>query len=432
MSNYFDLHLTFHMETILEKLYFYRGMRGDQIANMVYLNPTLSEEKSVYNVLRKLKNQGLVLSVKLQENISRGSIYYLSQKGYELTLHLFNVEEGQKGNGWIEYYSIYSEDLKDIPGSEKTFGDIPYEVFVPPLKQVAHHLALIDFFIEIPRDTGYVIDRRLNLYASHKFNINGNIKRYRPDAEISIMDTDKTFAIEIDRGTENGLHLREKFKTYCEAFRIMEENDIPIPCGIIFVVEEKRRDHGIKRRWGTILTAFINEMKPYLDKVNLILTSMDKVKETLTFEVKREKVDKEARDFITKILKENLNFPYANVYHDTKTNKMVYGIGYSDIDYKVMFATISNEYESKVYLTYLEFIKSRLQNAKEKKEVEQLTFTGIEKVLFFTHQKPVILDNIASLDFPLEFKDELAQIDNKLRTARIKLKEVNPLDFSLF
>lgn len=148
-------------EQIIENLLLYRGMTAKQLTYLIDPFPTLSLEKSIYNYLRILKKQGLVVSYKLQENVSKGSLYFLTKSGYDLAKDIFNVEEGQTGSGWIS-----SE-----PGLQADLADIPYETFKPPLKQSAHHLMLVNFFIQLKSIdvNNDWINHRINLYAAFEY-----------------------------------------------------------------------------------------------------------------------------------------------------------------------------------------------------------------------------------------------------------------------
>ncbi|PFQ44837.1 hypothetical protein COK05_16000 [Bacillus cereus] len=64
----------------IQALYLYRGTTDKQLAIIVYEQEeyTLSREKNIYNSLRKLKNQGIVQSIRLQDNFAKGPLYYLT------------------------------------------------------------------------------------------------------------------------------------------------------------------------------------------------------------------------------------------------------------------------------------------------------------------------------------------------------------------
>ncbi|PFQ44836.1 hypothetical protein COK05_15995 [Bacillus cereus] len=66
---------------------------------------------------------------------------------------------------------------------------LDFELNKPQLKQVAHHLILIDFFIHCLRMKNKISEHRLNLYAA-------------------------IYTIEIDMGTETSEQLKQKFRMY--------------------------------------------------------------------------------------------------------------------------------------------------------------------------------------------------------------------------
>jgi sugar-specific transcriptional regulator TrmB len=62
MAYVFGFNLSHQSERILKTLLIYRGMTAKQLTGFLFgpLQHSLSEEKSVYNYLRKLRGQGLV------------------------------------------------------------------------------------------------------------------------------------------------------------------------------------------------------------------------------------------------------------------------------------------------------------------------------------------------------------------------------------
>lgn len=416
MAYVFGYNLTPYSERIIEFLMTYRGMTAKQLTAMMHapFSYNLSEEKSVYNYLRKLKKQGLVVAIKLQTNIANGSIYYLSPKGYDYAKDMLNIEEERTGTGWIKHYREFEES---------NFGDISYDLHMPPLKQLAHHLMLIDFFIElnmIDEDTYDVIKHRNNLYSSKTYFVDGKKNRCRPDAEIVLGNN--RFAIEIDRATESHEQLLQKFETYRQYLDRSNDPAEKID-GIIFIVENKRRDHGIKRRWTNILSAFFKTMYKHHNNLNLIMTTLDAAKETLLFELKRNSFESEAFNEIEDILKSK---GYSNVvrWKDNKKGELVLSHAVFNKKYHIFFNAISQEFESRLYSRYFNFL-NKLDYAKEKEQVSNLEFAGYKKLLFYDLRKPYIVDKTNFLDGHLS--STIAELSDS------EMKSFNEhLNFSLF
>lgn len=416
MAYVFGYNLTPYSERIIEFLMTYRGMTAKQLTAMMHapFSYNLSEEKSVYNYLRKLKKQGLVVATKLQTNIANGSIYYLSSKGYEYAKDMLNIEDERTGTGWIKHYREFEET---------NFGDIPYSLHMPPFKQLAHHLMLIDFFIElnmIDEDTYDEVKHRNNLYASKNYYVDGVKNRFRPDAEIFIGN--KHFAIEIDRATESHEQLLQKFETYKQHLDYSNDPAEKID-GIIFIVENKRRDHGIKRRWTNVLSAFFKKLYKHHNNLNLIMTTLDAAKETLLFELKRNSFERESFNKINEVLK-NKGYSKILCWEDKNTNEFVMSYALFDNKYHIFFNAISQEFESRLYSRYINFLKS-LPYAKEKEQVSNLEFAGYKKLLFYDFRQPYIIDKANHLD--PEFTNKIAELSDS------EMKSFNEyLNFSLF
>jgi hypothetical protein len=364
---------------ILQSLFIHRGMTAKQLTQVLNPStlPSISQEKSILNYLRKLKKQKLVVSVRLQRDFSYGSIYYLTDRGDELIKHWLNICKGQQGEGWV---------MADNP----LFGDIPYPISRPPLDQTLHHLALIDFFIELNKHTDLGLDYRLNLYASKNYYVNGEKFRFRPDGEIKLMDG-RRIAVEIDRGTENHEQLRRKFKVYRQYLDYVydSKSETP-PVAILFVLEDKQRQHGIKRRWANIATAFLAEIGPYHDKVNLIMTSLTKTKETLHFEINRDYYGKLSYENLLNNLNGGLHELYG--FLDKKNRfSIIIAINRKAKKYFVIFCTISQTYETFIYSRLSIFLNSILNLAKLQNLVKNLEFVNNLEGVFYKEEIPFIL-----------------------------------------
>ncbi|MBA2873160.1 hypothetical protein HNQ85_003498 [Anoxybacillus calidus] len=387
MSYLFGHNLSIHSLKIIEILFKYRGMTANQIAHMIHSGHyTLAQEKSVYNYLGKLKKQKLVNSYRLQGSFSRGSMYYLSEKGYELAKHWLNIEQEQKGDGWILSDQLHGEG----------YADLPYDVYKPPLEQTTHHLLLIEFFKQLKMIEGIDLYHRLNLYASKKYQVDGQMYRYRPDAEIKLADG-RIFAIEIDRATETHEQLRKKFKTYRNYLEYLRKTEQPIPTGIIFVVEAKRREHGMKRRWENMMSAFFEEIGDFHKDFYLVMTSMDRVPDTVLFEHYRVEYEKAASVAIRKEL-ENV---YDKVSNYAKRNPIrnIFSIAIHKKSglFDLYSNVVCHEMDTALYSRVYDFYQRFEPEAKKYDEVKDYDLNATYINCIFV-EKPFIIQSLDSYE----------------------------------
>lgn len=393
-------------ERILKLLLCYRGMTAKQLAFIFFQTEqiTLSQEKSIYNDLAKLKKQVLVKSLRLQQNISTGSLYYLSQAGYDYVKDLLNIEADQTATGWLP--ADYDE--YDV-------ADLSYDVYLPPLKQTAHHLLLIDFFKELHThsdELGETITHRHNLYAARKYKTREGMIRYRPDAEIII--NNKTFTIEIDRATESHEQLKQKFQTYRQYFEATaNDTDAEHPVGILFVVESRRREQGIQRRWHNILSAFYSVLKDYSHRLNLILTTIDQVTYTILLEREREFHKAQIKDHLKFYIESNQrSFFLENATSDGP----LFAIVIDDTDtYRLLLCDIAHEYESSIYKKQMHFHDQHLNVYKKKQftiQDQTVAFKDYQTVLFYPRYKPVVLNTFQAYKLDINLTHKLSLLSD--------------------
>ncbi|MCC3359450.1 replication-relaxation family protein [Bacillus sp. REN16] len=412
MSYLLSFNLSYFSIGIIEYLFKYRGMTASQLAAMQ--NPhgySLSQEKSIYNYLLKLKKLNLVTATRLRDGYSKGSIYYLTSEGYEYAKNWLNIEEGQGGDGWI------------FGNGFPSFADIPYETYKPPLEQTTHHLLQIDFFAKVRRLPATLVDHRLNLYSSEYFEIDSEKYRFRPDAEITLLDTLQNYTVEIDRGTESHEQLRNKFRTYRQYFDFISNEGIEkLPNGIIFVVEEKRKNHGMKRRWVNVLSAFFAEIGPYHKNVNLIMTPMDKVEEVILTEMDRKMLEGKASREVSRILEKSYEKVTSYSFRDKKevVTSMAYSHAIKEDSYIVYFNATSQMYESKVYSRFFEFKERLLNNAQSSKEVENLAFIGWSKQIFYVNEPPYLVGNLSNYNLDKNIQEQLIDFDRNVEFIKLK------------
>ena len=373
-------------ERILKLLLCYRGMTAKQLAFIFFQTEqiTLSQEKSIYNDLAKLKKQGLVKSLRLQQNVSKGSLYYLSQAGYDYVKDSLNIRAGQTATGWLppDY-------------GEYDVADLSYDVYLPPLKQTAHHLLLMEFFKELYTHSdkvGETITHRHNLYAARKYKTPEGMIRYRPDAEIII--NNKIFTIEIDRATESHEQLKQKFQTYRQYFETTaNDKEAEHPAGILFIVESRRREQGIQRRWHNILSAFYSVLRDYSHRLNLILTTIDQAADTILFEREREFHKAQIKDHLKSYIEPNQRSFFLE---SAESDEPLLAIAIDGTDtYRLLLCDVAHEYESSIYRKQMHFHDRQLKAYKQKQFTIQdktVAFEDYRTVLFYPKYRPVVLD----------------------------------------
>jgi hypothetical protein len=404
MSYSLGYDLSYYAEVIVEYLFRYRGMTATQIAHILYgKHYTLAQEKSVYNYLRKLKKQKLVTSYRLQGNISRGSLYYLTEQGYEFAKYLLNIEQGKKGEGWIVPYCSLVE----------SYGDFPYDLYKPTLNQLPHHLMLIEFFKQINAiDLDTECSYRTNLYAAKEYIMDGKEHHYRPDAELKFRDG-RIFAVEIDRATESHEQLRRKFRTYRNYLQYLHSNNKRLPSGIFFVVEEKRREHGIRRRWENVMSAFFEEMSDFHKNFNLIMTTMNDVPETILFEFHRDAYERAAQKTIENVLKERYDKVLTFGYYKENPIKIIFSsaINISLGTFDLYGNAVCHEMDTALYSRLYDFYQRIVPAAHEHEELK--LYSLHETYINVAHVKKPTL--VRSLD-SYEVDDLMKKIIRSLQT----------------
>lgn len=283
-------------KTILIILFTYRGMRAKDLA-VFYTESytyTLADEKSVYNYLLKMKKKGFIKATRLQGINSLGSIYYLTPVGHELAKEILNISVGQQGTGFL-------------PVTEETvFWDVPFEYQTPPLKQTDHFLMTIEFFKQLIASDEFFY-HLTTYYSNLTYYLNQKEYKVKPDAAVII--NDNFYAVEMDRATESHDQLLAKFQKYkeyhdfCE--RVEDKSTVTPVHTILFVVEARSRQHGIKRRWTNVLSAFFKAFGEDFPSINLILVPLNEVGQTLEFELYRVEKEKDIYESYERLMAKN-------------------------------------------------------------------------------------------------------------------------------
>lgn len=259
---------------------------------------------------------------------------------------------------------------------------------------------------------GETITHRHNLYAARKHRIREGIIQYRPDAEILI--NDKVFTVEIDRTTESHEQLKQKFHTYRQYFEtIANDSAKELPAGIVFIVESRRREHGIQRRWHNILSAFYSVLSDYSHQVNILLTTIDRVAETLWIERERETYRSQIRDHIKSYIEPNQRVHFLS---NTSHTEPLTAIVTDETDtYRLLLCDVAQEYESAIYRKQIHFQDRQLTGYKQKQFTIQnrnVAFKDHKTVLFYPTYRPLIVDSFKTYTLSVNLTHKLALLSD--------------------
>ncbi|WP_346200245.1 replication-relaxation family protein [Caldifermentibacillus hisashii] len=364
---------------IIRTLYRYRGMTAWQLAQKVHntYTPKNSQKSMIHNYLKRLKKQKLVTSKKLEEDVALGSIYYLTPIGFNIAKDLLNIEIGQIGDGYLFADDFESEGYH-------THADLEYSIYKPPLEQIGHHLLLIDTLIKLDfLDKGNLIDYRLSMYATREYQSDKGNGKLRPDAEM-LIDSNRSYFIEIDKGTEGYQQLYGKFINYKHYFSQLNEEELPD--AILFITDEKRQLYGIKRRWATILTAYLNAMGPFSAKVNLIFSPINMLEDTISLEMKRPYYNKLAEESVRTYFK---NEGYSSVKFFKFKSMLPFAVAIKGNKYQLIFTRLANEFESLVFGGFFLFSKKMhiIDAEIQKNKLQRL---GLEQVILYHDRRPYL------------------------------------------
>lgn len=406
MSIINDYRLTHCSIRILEYLFYYRGMTALQLTQMYYEveQPMSTQKSNIHNYLSKLKKQGLVDSKKVNDPLHLGSLYWLTQRGLDTVKDLLNIEIGTQGSGYIF--------LND--SNYQSHADLPYDIYAPPRKQVEHHLLLIDFFNTLRRDfyEDDYISHRLSMYCSVEYPSRPKPAKIRPDAEIVLPGGD-VYWIEIDRSTESHAQLMSKFYNYKHYFDYLKQNNLPLPMkAVLFVTDTKSQNHGLKRRWTSMLSAFLKVMHPYEADVRLLYTSLHDLEQTLRFEMQRKELEVAARNFLNTHAQLE-DYPKMIPFIKTTTQNLWYALALNESAYKIIYANISNTFDSSAYTNFQHFLAYEA-TIKKKDEVQKLKFQGLERIIFYQDDPPQLLHQLHGTESNSKIEEMLKQLSTHL------------------
>ncbi|MDE3840260.1 hypothetical protein C0966_13035 [Bacillus methanolicus] len=390
---------------LLTLLFYYRGMTALQLAKMYFKshNPTAVQKSSVHNYLRKLKDQKLVTSKKLDGDNYVGSLYYLTQAGLEVVKSLLNIEDGQTGTGYI----LANENKED------TQADLEYGIYKPPMEQIHHHLILIDFFVRLRLMSNQQVDHRLSMYASKEYEYNGKEAKIRPDAEV-VLPYDRHYCIEIDRATESHSQLIQKFENYRHYFEYAEEINEKLPTAIVFVTDEKQYQYGMNRRWTNVLAAYLKTMGDYALKVNLFMLPLNKVEHFIRFETYRPQLNRKVQTLLEKTLIQKGNYKDVQTFKQpTDYSSIDYMIAFTQTKYHVYFVRVAYEYDASIFSGFHHFINN-LGDIHRKQQTPYKP-SGVSQAIFYTDERPFLPDYMRkNYDLPQEFLSHLELLSQHL------------------
>lgn len=282
---------------VVHILFLYRGLRAKDVAALRYNTNdiTIANEKSTYNLLKRLQEKGMVM--RLKNAVSDHSIYYLSVKALEFVKYELNIQYGANGNGYLP--------LK----SDTTLWDIPYKIYSPPRYQWGHYLMVIDCIKTLLPLYGEI---RLQLAYYCNLDYEHNYKTFKVKPDLMIKTAKKSFAVEVDTGTESMKQLIDKFrkyKLYCEYCSINAEEQ---KVDTILLVVPNASETNLNRRWVTILEAFYTAFDEQLKTpLNLIFVPMNKVEGAVRFEMQKCSFENEYKNQIKDHL---LQLGYTNAF----------------------------------------------------------------------------------------------------------------------
>ncbi len=321
--------ITWKQKIIIRILFEYRGLLYEQLieelSHRFARGPsTRSFAKNTYKDLQKLEEQRLIIRDPIKLGRTKDMIY-LSEAGHEYAGELLGIFPGHVGSGW-----------------DKDYGDFPYELQRPPRPSspvVHHHLMVSDVLLRLERLKDIYpqlnIDYRDNRYCSVKFESGDMTYRFKPDGDL-ILNGDR-FLLEVDRGTEFGEKLREKFQSYKRYLDQLNEAGEELPTGVLFICD-KETYNGMLKRWTLISSVFWTELAEWRPRFNLIgINGSVELEKVLVRQGSR---TQQFNDFFAKSSKystENISFGILNSGQGLTWGQPVFSINKANPDYR-MFA----------------------------------------------------------------------------------------------
>ncbi|MDB5053941.1 MAG: hypothetical protein JWM44_1991 [Bacilli bacterium] len=334
----FQMRTVTNKQKIIVKILFeFRGVLYDQLIEELSQRFTggsasLSFIKNTYKDLQKLEELRFIVREPIKLSRTKDMIY-LSEAGHEYAKELIGIVPGYIGSGWDE-----------------DWGDFHYELQRPPRPSSAavyHHLMLAEVLLKLERIKNKHLqlrfDYRDNRYNSIKFEYEGQTHRFKPDGDIVV--NSQRILIEVDRGTEFGDKLREKFETYKYYLHYLQTMGEELPVAVLFICN-KDTFNGMQRRWALISNSFWEEMVEWRTRFNLIGSNeIDLEKVLLSQADRKQKFD----DFFLKISRfrtDQTSFGILNAGQGLNWNEPVCSISQSDSGYRLYTFERVEQYET--------------------------------------------------------------------------------------
>ncbi|WP_338657261.1 replication-relaxation family protein (plasmid) [Sporosarcina psychrophila] len=254
---------------VLMYLYRVRGAIAEQIVFSVWNVPSHSSSydstrRSVYQILSKLTEKRLVK--RTSRDFKEGGVYYLTAFGYDEMIAYLDLQPSYIGKGF-----------------NKDNGYFDYSLATPTLINIDHFLKQVDVFNTyqvLEKNYPGVFDYRDNRYAATAYKLSNEGKaKFRSDGEIKVLD--ELYELEVDRATERGEALVNKFSGYNRYFQWLTKNNMPLPKGIIVIIPNRGKrfqnqlvNASEQVRFQSFYQAYTSTCKDFVDKVDLLVTEL--------------------------------------------------------------------------------------------------------------------------------------------------------------
>jgi hypothetical protein len=381
---------------VLKLLYYVRGATAKQLLCMLYPDKfpidlvydreskisNNSTMKNVRQYLSDLKRQGLIEVEPFMMNNRANMLYFLSKEGLDYIMGHLDIEYRYIGSG-------FGDDL----------GYFTYDNYKPPLKRnIFHHLLLVDFFIIVREYMNNTvpgtIQYRDNRYSSVDYKVKSKSYKHRPDAELLIED--KLYWIELDRSTESGSSIENKFENFSRYLTHLEEIGHSLPEGIIFITDKKKDLSGKRKRWKTLSTAFYDSMSSFDHRINTIYCDLSELNKIIFQELASEAiVEKRVKEYVKYYLSDQ-GFIELNHADGLKWDNCLCTVTRLESHDQLFLYERTNCYETRgvarvaAILEYLQNGKNVPQSLKRVREVIPIFFQHEEKA----HPIAIGLDSI--------------------------------------
>ncbi|GGG18691.1 replication-relaxation family protein [Paenibacillus abyssi] len=278
--------------SILRHLYKLRFLNTEQMLMVTYpelvtdsypdnpKNPAWRKEYvSKYSRVRKeiarLEEFGYIRShpYRLTPGKKRTVFYSLHNEMFDDVKLFLKIDSDKVGNGWDDDYGDLSTDFYEFP------------------KKINHHYDMVNFFIKLMFSVSLFsfkneIDYMDNIYSARLYSIDQNQStKLKPDGEFKVyvfMQEQRKLLfhswLEVDRKTETTEDLINKFENYESYLSSAAAKQGTPPFIMVYV----SAGDNIRRRWGTILNAYLARSRKEGPFLNMFVVNGDSLFSTLT------------------------------------------------------------------------------------------------------------------------------------------------------